>query len=178
MKRRNFLGACLAAIAAPLAAVAQPAKPKDPRIFYATEKIKFGEKSKESPVVGDESVGFTYTHQMDNDEWIGKIKRAMVKSRSALVTYDKPNRNCDIYMSPKTLEDIKAWGVDEIDEETQREIMTNFSDDFYFGGLGVSAIHSCEGLSKEEIFELGHHRPYYRYVDYPVEITEEIKVDV
>jgi hypothetical protein len=125
-----------------------------------------GEKSKESPVVGDESVGFTCTYNpyIDAEEWTIKIKEAMVKIRSTMVTYDKPNMNCDIYMSPEAFEDIKKWGVDEIDEEGRKEIMENGWDDhFCFSGLGCPAIHITEGLGRQEIIEFND-KEWYRYV--------------
>lgn len=180
MKRRNFLGACLAAIAAPLAALTQPVKPKDPRIFYATEKIKFGEKSKESPVVGKDSVGLTYNFDMDPEELIAKMKEATVKFRSIMVTYDKPNMNCDIYMSPEAFEDIKAWSCADVDAKRRQEIMENGWDMEYgavFDGLCYPAIHITKELGREEIFELGRPGHYHRFVDYPVEITEEINAE-
>jgi hypothetical protein len=155
MKRRNFLGVCLAAIAAPLAALAPQPKQQTPRIFYATEKIKFGEKSKESPVVGDESVGFTCTYNpyIDADEWTAKIKEAMVKVRSIMVTYDKPNMNGDIYMSPEAFEDIKKWCCYNDDFVPAPP---HAADIFLFSGLGVSAIKTYDDkLGREEIFELG-----------------------
>jgi hypothetical protein len=119
MKRRNFLGACLAVIAAPLAALVPQFKQQDPRIFYATEKIKFGEKSKESPIVGKDSVGFTYNFgDMDPEELIAKMKQVMLAAKdngwvSDHTTLGTFNYN-DIYISPEGMADIRNWGVEEI----------------------------------------------------------------
>jgi len=35
----------------------------------------------------------------------------------------------DIYISPEALEDIKNWGVDQIDETTRREIYVSFDNE-------------------------------------------------
>lgn len=39
-----------------------------------------------------------------------------------LPTYIKSTERFKLYCSPETLEDIKNWGVDQIDEQTRREI--------------------------------------------------------
>jgi hypothetical protein len=134
MKRRNFLGVCLAAIAAPLAALApQP-------------------KSKESPVVGDESVGFTYDFgDMSQKELIAKMKEAMLKFKDCGLVSDRTT--CDIYMSPEAFEDIKKWCCYNDDFVPAPP---HAADIFLFSGLGVSAIKTYDDkLGREEIFELG-----------------------
>lgn len=40
----------------------------------------------------------------------------------------------------------------------------------------IQPIKVSANLTREKLFEVGRKGPYYRYVKFPVEVTEEIKV--
>jgi len=106
MKRRSFLkGLAAAALTlVPATTLAKtdtsPAKP-DPRIFWATKKMEAKQPlSKEI------------------------IREAMQKGFEA----QKENPPCrelykDLFMSPEALDDIRHWGVDQVDEVTRKELL-------------------------------------------------------
>ena len=44
-------------------------------------------------------------------------------------TFIKREELCKLYLSPEALEDIRNWGVDQIDEKTRREIYVGFDNE-------------------------------------------------
>ena len=64
----------------------------------------------------------------------------------------------DIYLSPEALEDIRNWGLDQVDEVTRREI--------YQAGDDGSAITRIFGVNLHDMDELGADQEYQNfYVD-------------
>jgi hypothetical protein len=59
----------------------------------------------------------------------------------------------DIYMSPEGVEDIRNWGVDQIDEVTRREIYQ----------LGDGSVNRVFGVNLHELDELGESQEYQTY---------------
>lgn len=66
-----------------------------------------------------------------------------------------PGRLTDLYMSPEAIEDIRNWGVDQLDEVSRREIYTS-SDD----GPSLTRVF---GVNLHDVFELGASQEYQDY---------------
>ena len=58
----------------------------------------------------------------------------------------------DLYVSPEALEDIRNWGLDQIDEVTRREIYTS--------GEGGASITRIFGVNLHDLDELGEGQEY------------------
>jgi len=61
----------------------------------------------------------------------------------------------DIYLSPEALEDIRNWGLDQVDEVTRREI--------YQAGDDGSAITRIFGVNLHDMDELGADQEYQNF---------------
>ena len=61
----------------------------------------------------------------------------------------------DLYLSPEALEDIRNWGVDQVDEITRREI--------YQAGDDAAAITRIFGVNLHDVFEFGDGQEYQKY---------------
>lgn len=61
-------------------------------------------------------------------------------------------RLTDIFLSPEAIEDIRNWGVDQIDEVTRREI--------YNAGDNSDRITRVFGVNLHELYELGEGQQY------------------
>ena len=66
-------------------------------------------------------------------------------------------RLTDIYLSPEALEDIRNWGVDQVDEITRREI--------YVAGDEGGVITRVFGVNLHDIDELGEGQEYQNFFD-------------
>ena len=66
-----------------------------------------------------------------------------------------PGRLTDLYCSPEAIEDIRNWGVDQLDEVSRREIYTA-SDD---GG----PLTRIFGVNLHDVFEFGDNQEYQDY---------------
>ena len=64
-------------------------------------------------------------------------------------------RLTDIYLSPEGLEDIRNWGVDQVDEVTRREIYT----------AGEGGITRIFGVNLHDLDELGQGQEYQEFFD-------------
>jgi hypothetical protein len=58
----------------------------------------------------------------------------------------------DLYVSPEGVEDIRNWGVDQVDEVTRREI--------YVAGDGSGSLNRIFGVNLHDIDELGEGQEY------------------
>jgi hypothetical protein len=58
----------------------------------------------------------------------------------------------DIFLSPEAIEDIRNWGVDQIDEVTRREI--------YTAGDNAERMTRIFGVNLHELYELGEGQQY------------------
>jgi hypothetical protein len=67
----------------------------------------------------------------------------------------------DLYMSPEAMEDIRNWGVDQIDEVTRREIFTSQD----------GAMNRIFGVNLHDISELGDGQEYQNYLENTLGIT-------
>jgi len=64
-------------------------------------------------------------------------------------------RLSDIYMSPEGIEDIRNWGVDQVDEVTRREI--------YQAGDDAASLTRIYGVNLHDVFEFGSQQEYQSY---------------
>ena len=64
-------------------------------------------------------------------------------------------RLTDLYVSPEALEDVRNWGLDQIDEVTRREIYTASE-----GGAPITRIF---GVNLHDLDELGEGQEYQNY---------------
>jgi hypothetical protein len=64
-------------------------------------------------------------------------------------------RLTDMYVSPEALEDVRNWGLDQIDEVTRREIYTASE-----GGAPITRIF---GVNLHDLDELGEGQQYQDY---------------
>ena len=64
-------------------------------------------------------------------------------------------RLTDVYLSPEALEDIRNWGVDQVDEVTRREI--------YQAGDDASAITRIFGVNLHDMDEMGENQEYQKF---------------
>ena len=68
-----------------------------------------------------------------------------------------PGRLTDLYCSPEAIEDIRNWGVDQLDEVSRREI--------YVAGDDGPAITRIFGVNLHDVFEFGDGQEYQNYFD-------------
>jgi len=61
----------------------------------------------------------------------------------------------DLYLSPEALEDIRNWGIDQVDEITRREI--------YVADDGAGAVTRIFGVNLHDLDELGEGQEYQEY---------------
>lgn len=67
------------------------------------------------------------------------------------------NRLTDVYLSPEATEDIRNWGVDQLDEVSRREVYT--ADD------ASGAVNRIYGVNLHELDELGPDQEYQLYYE-------------
>ena len=111
MKRRNFLKGIAALALAPAAVLAQT----------STSPAKV------EPPYGTEGKGKIYQFNGNATEMIARTKEAMVKmgesSEKARHASEELRKSLDdLFISPETMQDIRDWGVDQVDEKTRSEI--------------------------------------------------------
>jgi hypothetical protein len=63
----------------------------------------------------------------------------------------------DLYVSPEAMEDIRNWGVDQVDEITRREI--------YVAGDGTGVLNRVFGVNLHDLDELGEGQEYQLFYD-------------
>jgi hypothetical protein len=66
-----------------------------------------------------------------------------------------PGRLTDLYLSPEAIEDIRNWGVDQLDEVSRREV--------YVAADNGPALTRVFGVNLIDIFELGDGQEYQNY---------------
>ena len=68
-----------------------------------------------------------------------------------------PGRLTDLYCSPEAIEDIRNWGVDQLDEVSRREV--------YVASDDGPAITRIFGVNMHDVFEFGDAQEYQNYFD-------------
>jgi hypothetical protein len=63
----------------------------------------------------------------------------------------------DLYVSPEAVEDIRNWGIDQVDEVTRREI--------YVAGDGSGTLNRVFGVNLHDIDELGEGQEYQLFYE-------------
>jgi hypothetical protein len=63
----------------------------------------------------------------------------------------------DLYVSPEAVEDIRNWGLDQVDEVTRREI--------YVAGDGGGVLNRVFGVNLHDIDELGEGQEYQLFYE-------------
>lgn len=66
-------------------------------------------------------------------------------------------RLTDMYVSPEALEDIRNWGLDQVDEVTRREI--------YTASEGAGTLTRIYGVNLHDLDELGESQEYQNFFD-------------
>jgi len=66
-----------------------------------------------------------------------------------------PGRLTDLYTSPEAIEDIRNWGIDQLDEVSRREVYTATDD-----GPAITRIF---GVNLHDLFEFGDNQEYQTY---------------
>jgi hypothetical protein len=61
----------------------------------------------------------------------------------------------DLFVSPEAMEDLRNWGVDQVDEITRREI--------YTAGDGDNAVNRVFGINLHDLDELGEGQEYQEF---------------
>jgi hypothetical protein len=84
---------------------------------------------------------------------VSLMKTIMRRNGGGNSTSLKRGKLTDLYLSPKALEDIRNWGLDQIDEVTRREIFT----------AADGMITRIFGVNLHDIDELGEGQEYQAY---------------
>ena len=63
----------------------------------------------------------------------------------------------DLYVSPESMEDLRNWGIDQVDEVTRREI--------YVADDGGGAVNRVFGVNLHDLDELGEGQEYQLYFE-------------
>jgi len=98
----------------------------------------------------------------DGDAGAGQFTKRLVSLMKTVMrrngggnSVTAPGRLTDLYMSPEAIEDIRNWGVDQLDEVSRREIYTA-SDD----GASLTRVF---GVNLHDLFEFGDGQEYQEY---------------
>lgn len=84
---------------------------------------------------------------------ISNMKTAMKRQSGGINT--GAGRLTDIYLSPECLEEIRNWGVDQLDDTSRREVFTATDE--------ASAITRLFGINLHSLFELGASNQYQNF---------------
>ena len=99
----------------------------------------------------------------DNDAAAGQFTKRLVSLMKTVMRRNgggnsaSNNRGAltDLYVSPEAMEDIRNWGVDQVDEVTRREIYTASE-----GGAPITRIF---GVNLHDLDELGEGQEYQSF---------------
>jgi hypothetical protein len=98
----------------------------------------------------------------DGDAGAGQFTKRLVSLMKTVMrrngggnSVTAPGRLTDMYMSPEAIEDIRNWGVDQLDDVSRREIYTA-SDD----GPQLTRVF---GVNLHDLFEFGDGQEYQEY---------------
>jgi hypothetical protein len=84
---------------------------------------------------------------------ISNMKTAMKRQSGGINT--GAGRLTDVWMSPEALEEIRNWGVDQLDDTSRREVYTATDE--------ASAITRLFGINLHSLFELGASNQYQNF---------------
>lgn len=84
---------------------------------------------------------------------ISLMKSVMVRSGGGNTGSIRRSKLTDVYLSPEALEDIRNWGVDQVDEVTRREIYT----------AADGTINRIFGVNLHDLVEFGEGQEYQTF---------------
>lgn len=93
---------------------------------------------------------------------VSLMKTVMRRNGGGNSTSQNRGKLTDLFVSPEAMEDIRNWGVDQIDEVTRREIFTRAED----GGL-----NRIFGVTLHDLDELGEGQEYQLFYEDVLEGT-------
>jgi hypothetical protein len=141
MRRRSFLKGLAALALAPAAALAKTDPPK-PQLQTPLYDIKGPLGLKKCEELREARFDMMKrAMQRAHEE---QKKKADAEAWDAISPEMQREKLKDLYISPEAMEDIRAWGVDQIDDKTH-----------------------------EELHELGRKGPYHRYLSFPVHLEHK-----
>ena len=98
----------------------------------------------------------------DGDAGAGQFTKRLVSLMKTVMrrngggnSVTAPGRLTDLYMSPEAIEDIRNWGVDQLDEVSRREI--------YVASDDGPALTRVFGVNLHDLFEFGDGQEYQDY---------------
>jgi len=98
----------------------------------------------------------------DGDAGAGQFTKRLVSLMKTVMrrngggnSVTAPGRLTDLYMSPEAIEDIRNWGVDQLDEVSRREI--------YVANDDGPAMTRVFGVNLHDLFEFGDGQEYQEY---------------
>ena len=98
----------------------------------------------------------------DGDAGAGQFTKRLVSLMKTVMrrngggnSVTAPGRLTDLYMSPEAIEDIRNWGVDQLDEVSRREI--------YVANDDGPALTRVFGVNLHDLFEFGDGQEYQDY---------------
>lgn len=86
---------------------------------------------------------------------VSLMKVVMRRNAGGNSTSIKRGMLTDVYLSPEGVEDMRNWGVDQLDETSRREI--------YVAGDGAGSVSRVFGVNINAIDELGEGQEYQNY---------------
>lgn len=86
---------------------------------------------------------------------VSLMKVVMRRNAGGNSTSIKRGMLTDVYLSPEGVEDMRNWGIDQLDETSRREI--------YVAGDGAGSISRVFGVNINAIDELGEGQEYQNY---------------
>ena len=145
MERRQFLKgiAGLAACVSLPVGVAKALTPSDLKIDFVelSEDKKFLLDTKATTIGSGSVFG---EERLDTKELVSLMKEVMKKNSEEYLWNIKEGRPypelSDVYISREAMQDIRNWGVDEIDETTRKEILSGGLHSEPFKGVNISII--------------------------------------
>jgi hypothetical protein len=101
----------------------------------------------------------------DSDAGAGQFTKRLVSLMNTVMrrngggnsTSNNRSQLTDLYLSPEALEDIRNWGVDQVDEVTRREI--------YVANDGAGSLSRVFGVNLRALDELGEGQEYQLYFE-------------
>lgn len=88
---------------------------------------------------------------------VSLMKTVMRRNGGGNSTSNNRAQLTDLYLSPEALEDIRNWGVDQVDEVTRREI--------YVANDGAGSLTRVFGVNLHSLDELGEGQEYQLYFE-------------
>lgn len=86
---------------------------------------------------------------------ISLLKVVMLRNAGGNSASLKKGRLTDLYLSPEGVEDIRSWGVDQLDDQSRRDV--------YVSADGGPAVGNIFGIRLNSLHELGEGQEYQDY---------------